>query len=251
MKQPRLEDIKDTPLNIKSFPYPQICGSLQFLASNTHPEIIYSLKIASKYLREWGEPQVKWLKHILRFLRRPQNNKYILSGKHNSMLSAYCDASHLGCPDTRRSVSGYIIKLGTDTIDFNASFQNIIPHSTFESELLALDNVTRRLRHIRWLIESIGGPLQGTIPIYTDSQAVIDMCNNPIISKRTLHIEAKYFRIRQYLKDKLYVLKKVSSEEQQADLLVAYKSKPQFYKLLTAVKGEQPPDEADDAEQEH
>ena len=80
------------------------------------------------------------------------------------------------------------------------------------------------------------------------SQSVIDMCNNPIISKRTLHIEAKYFRIRQYIKDKLYILKKVSSANQQADLLVAYKSKDTFQRLMTAVKGEQPAVDGDELE---
>ena len=192
-------------------------------------------------MNQWGEAQVRWVKHILRYLRRSENNSLIYTGKHNGQLSAYVDASHLNCPDTRRSISAYIIKLGNDSIDFKCSFQTIISHSSMESELVALDCVCRRLKHMRWLIEAIGGPKQGPTIIYTDSQAVIDMTNNPIISKRSLHIEAKYFRVRQYIQQGDFKLVKVASKDQQADLLCTYKGKANFQQLVQAVKGTQPP----------
>ena len=241
-RQPSMADVSpsaEDEKEVKSFPYREVVGSLGYLQQATHPEITFPLKIASKFVRGWGSAQVKLVKHVLRYLRRSQNNHHRLEGKHNGKLELYTDASHIGCPDTRRSVSGYVIKLGEDTIDFGAHYQPIVSHSSYESELIALDHGCRRLQHMRWLVEAMGAPVQGTINVYVDSQAVIDMTRNPLSSTRTAHIHARYFRCRDWIEDGSIRLVKVPSEEQQADLLVAFKGPKTFNHMHGLVKGQQ------------
>merc|ERR1712127_352880 len=238
-------DTIDPPQDIKMFKYRELVGSLQYLNTCTHPEITYPLKIASKFLTGWGHKQVQWTRKILRYLRRPQSNSIIYDGK-SSKLVGYTDASHIGCPDTRRSTSGYVIMLGNDCIDWGAKFQNYVSFSTFESELISLDLLCRRMRRVRWIVEALGSPIQGPITLFCDSQSVIDACHNPVRSTKSQHIHAKYFRIKDYLKNNEYILKKVSSAEQRADLLVALKGTTTFNHLHTLVKGEQPPSDNDE-----
>ena len=109
-----------------------------------------------------------------------------------------------------------------------------------ESELIALDKVCQRLRHLRWLVEAVGGKLQKAIPIYIDNQSAIDVATNNINTKRTQHLHAKWFRVREYIKNNEFTLHKVASADQQADLLIAYKSKTTFNRLRDRVKGAQP-----------
>ena len=52
-----------------------------------------------------------------------------------------------------------------------------------------------------------------------------------------MHIEAKYFRIRDLVADGTFRLVKVPSADQQADLLVAFKGRSTFDRLRLAVKG--------------
>ncbi len=238
--QPSAADTEQTgsaAAEVQSFPYREIVGSLGYLQNATHPEITFALKIASKYVAGWGGPQVKLVKHVLRYLRRQENNHYVISGHHDRKLQLYTDASHITCPDTRRSVSGWIIKLGDDTLDYGCQYQTIVAHSSFESELIALDLGCRRLQHARWLIEAMGGPVQGCIDCLIDSQSVIDMTLNPIISARSAHIHARFFRCRDWIEDGSIRLLKVPSAEQQADLLVSFKGTKHFLHMHKLVKG--------------
>jgi hypothetical protein len=64
----------------KRFPYPQAIGHLNFLQQTSHPEISYPLKVCSKFVKEWGEPQKRWVKHIMLFLKSKRTSKFIIRG---------------------------------------------------------------------------------------------------------------------------------------------------------------------------
>ena len=56
-----------------------------------------------------------------------------------------------------------VVKLGGNTVYWRVSFTTIVSHSSTESELMAVDEGATVLQALRWLIEAMGGPVQGKI----------------------------------------------------------------------------------------
>jgi hypothetical protein len=56
------------------------------------------------------------MKHILCYLQRTPEYDLLLRRMSCSDLTVYTDADWAGCPDTRRSTSGYAVFLGTNLV---------------------------------------------------------------------------------------------------------------------------------------
>lgn len=51
----------------------------------------------------------------------------------NTSLYGFSDANWAGCPDTRRSTSGYYMFIGSICVSWNAKKQPTVSHSTAEA----------------------------------------------------------------------------------------------------------------------
>jgi hypothetical protein len=93
--------------------YRSIAGALQYLTL-TRPDIAYAqicLHMHASRDTHWG-----LVKRLLRYLRGTIDHGLVLHGGSSTDIAAYSDADWAGCPDTRRSTSGYCIFLGSSLI---------------------------------------------------------------------------------------------------------------------------------------
>jgi hypothetical protein len=139
---PTTESGKASALRI---PYRQAMGHLGFLGETTYFEILYALKVASRFLHEWSPRAWEWVKHIMVYCKSKRNNKFIIRGGTalEQVLSSFGDADHITDVDVRRSISGYMILCGKDVIAWRASFQTMVSHSSTESELMTHGRLVR------------------------------------------------------------------------------------------------------------
>ena len=177
-----------------------------------------------------------YVKHILRHLKGKQYPSLTFYPSKSKLLSAYSDSDHVGDPDCRKSLSGSIILLGGNPIDYQCHFQKIVSHSSCESELVAFDSCARKVRELIWLVEDMGAPDQGTVPIYIDCQSALDLIRNPVQAGRNGHMHARYFYCRDLKEQKVIDPIKVSTFHQLADLLVTYKTPLNFHTLTRRLK---------------
>ena len=225
-------------LQAKAYPYMQAVGHLQYLQYYCYPELSYPLKISSKFNSSPSTTAWTWTKHQLKWLAANTYPDFHITGQGDRTVSAYTDANHIKDPDNRRSVSGYVIRFGNDTVDYGSSYQRIVSHSSCESELMALDLCVRRVQFVKRLAEVIGGH-QTTDPItvHIDCKSVIDLARNPIQPGRNCHVHARYFYVRDLVADKEISLVKVATADNLADLMVTYKDPTNFHHLTRLVKG--------------
>ena len=121
-------------------------------------------------------------------------------------IQIFTDASHAGDTDTRKSVSGIVIKIGGNTVTWASLFQRIVSHSSCESELMALDKGATIGQHIKWLAEQMGADIVSPIHVFIDNQSTINISSNPVQAGRNLHVHARYFYVRDLVYAKEYEL---------------------------------------------
>jgi hypothetical protein len=234
--QPSLAELPTDPALAKSemdaFPLQAAIAHLGWLYQNTRPDIGYPLKILSKFGSRHGTPMHKYCKQVLRYLRRTRRLGISMRGCPTPELQLFTDANHASDPDTRRSITSVVCKLGGNTIYWKNLFQTIVSHSSTESELMALDKGATLGQFIKWLTEAIGGTNVPTpIPIFVDNQGTIDISTNPVQPGRNLHVHARYFYVRDLVRDREYTIVKIGTDDQLADIQCVHKGAGTFEKL--------------------
>ena len=90
--------------------YRSLAGALQY-ATLTRPDIAYGVQQVRLHMRDPHEPHLLLIKRILRYLKGTLDLGRELHGSSSHNLIAYSDADWAGCPDTRRSTSGFCMFL--------------------------------------------------------------------------------------------------------------------------------------------
>lgn len=93
---------------------------------------------------------------------------------------------------------------------------------------MALDVGATTSRMIKWLVESIGGPVQETIQIFIDNQGTLDLATNPVQARRNLHVHARYFYVRDLAWEQEVEVLRLASARQIADVGCSFKGGPNF-----------------------
>ena len=198
-------------------------GHANYLHMCTRPDIGQVLKILSRFTKNFGRRHVEYAKHLLRYLKGTINEGLVYRTGFPLYYQIFTDASHASCVDTRRSIVSIVVKLGGNTVYWKNSFTKIVSHSSTESELMALDVGATIGQCLRWLIESIGGPVQGRIQIFVDNTGTISIASNPIQPGRNLHVHARYFYVRDLVYDDLFDIVHLPTNLQVADVGCTFK----------------------------
>lgn len=88
--------------------YRKLRGKLNILI-HTRVDIAYSVQHLSQFLQTPREPYLKAAFHVLRYLKGDLNQGVFISKNEDCRISAFCDSDWASYPDSRRSISGYII----------------------------------------------------------------------------------------------------------------------------------------------
>ncbi|XP_021310406.1 uncharacterized protein LOC110433094 [Sorghum bicolor] len=84
-----------------------LVGALQYLTF-TRPDIAYAVQQVCLHMHDPREPHLAALKRILRYVRGTLHLGLMLRPSTSTDLVVYTDADWAGCPDTRKSTSGYM-----------------------------------------------------------------------------------------------------------------------------------------------
>jgi hypothetical protein len=96
-----------------------LAGALQYLTF-TRPDIAYAVQQVCLHMHDPREPHLAALKRILRYVRGTLDLGLHLRASSQAELVVYSDADWAGCPDTRKSTSGYAVFLGDNLVSWSS-----------------------------------------------------------------------------------------------------------------------------------
>ena len=84
------------------------------------------------------EDHFRALNHILRYVKGTAHHGLQLHKQSTCDLLGYSDADWAGCPDTRRSTTGYAIFFGANLISWSSKKQSTVSRSSAEAKYRSL-----------------------------------------------------------------------------------------------------------------
>ncbi|KAL0400307.1 UNVERIFIED_CONTAM: Retrovirus-related Pol polyprotein from transposon RE1 [Sesamum radiatum] len=114
-------------------PYKRLVGRLLYL-SFTRPDIAFGAQQLSQFINQPGQVHMDAALHLVRYLKGTPSQGIFFPRSGSFSLEAFCDADWAGCPDSRRSLTGYCIYLGQSLISWKSKKQSTVARSTAEAE---------------------------------------------------------------------------------------------------------------------
>ncbi|GJU56069.1 hypothetical protein Tco_1229783 [Tanacetum coccineum] len=105
--------------------------------------------IAAEYLASPTKKHLEALKRVFWYLRGTINWGLWYPKDTAMALTAYADADHAGCQDTRRSTSGSAQFLGDKLVSWSSKKQKSIAISTTEAEYIAMSGCCAQIHWMR------------------------------------------------------------------------------------------------------
>ncbi|GJS30127.1 retrovirus-related pol polyprotein from transposon TNT 1-94, partial [Tanacetum coccineum] len=186
------EDLQGTPVDATL--YCGMIGSLMYLTSS-RPDLIYEICLCAWYQAKPTEKHLNAFKRIFRYLKGTINMGLWYSKDTDMSLTAYSDADHAGCHDTRRSTPGSAQFLGDKLlIDYGFQFNKI--------------------------------------PLYYDKKSANALCCNNVQHSRAKHIDVCYHFIKEQVENGIVELYFVRTEYQLADVFTKPLPRERFNFLI-------------------
>ncbi|GJV45427.1 retrovirus-related pol polyprotein from transposon TNT 1-94 [Tanacetum coccineum] len=158
--------------------YLGMVGTLMYLTTS-RPDLTFAVCMCARYQAKPTEKHLYAVKRIFKYLRGTVNRGLWYPKDSSIALTAYADADHAGCQDTRRSTSG-ILWMRSQLTNYGIGFNKI--------------------------------------PMYYDNKSAISLCCNNVQHSRSKHIDIRFHFIKEQVENGVVELYFVNTEYQLADI---------------------------------
>ncbi|GJV20903.1 retrovirus-related pol polyprotein from transposon TNT 1-94 [Tanacetum coccineum] len=208
-------------------------GSLMYLTSS-RPDIVQAVCYCARYQARPTEKHLKEVKRIFRYLRGTVNMGLWYPKDSGFELTAFSDADHAECLDTRKSTSGGIQFLGDKLFSWMSKKQDCTAMSSAKAEYVALSAGCAQVMWMRTQLKDYGFNYN-KIPLYCDSQSAIAISCNLVQHSRTKHIHTRYHFIKEQVENGIIELYFVRTKYQLADMFTKSLPKDRFQYLVRRI----------------
>ncbi|GJY94934.1 hypothetical protein Tco_0511295 [Tanacetum coccineum] len=158
-------------------------GSLMYLTASK-PNLVFAVCMCARYQASPTKKHLKALKRVFRYLRGTINWGLWYPKDTAMAITAYADAGHAGCQDTRRKAE-YIAMFG-------CCAQILWMRSQLKDYDIAFNK----------------------IPLYYDNRSAIALCCNNVQHSRSKHIDIRHYFIRDQVEKDVVKLFKINAFKQ-------------------------------------
>jgi len=192
-----VELTREEELELCNTPYRRLVGLLMYLAIATRPDIALAVQKLSQFMTSYRAIHWNAAKRVLRYLNGTRRLQLRLGGTQPVRLTAFSDASHACCPDSRKSIGAYCFSLGSGVVSWASRKQKTVAQSTCDAEYIACAEAARECMWLRMLMAEIKLPQTDPTPLLTDNEAALALAKDPRFHARAKHINTKYHYIRE------------------------------------------------------
>ncbi|XP_013632554.1 PREDICTED: uncharacterized mitochondrial protein AtMg00810-like [Brassica oleracea var. oleracea] len=215
--------------------YRRLVGRLIYL-SFTRPDLSYAVHILSQFMQH--PLQIHWEAALqtVRYLKGSPSQGILLRSDSDLHVTVYCDSDWNACPLTRRSLSAYIVLLGSSPISWKTKKQDTVSMSSAEAEYRSMSYALKELKWLKKLLLAFDIKHDTPMRLFCDSKAAIYIAANPVFHEHTKHVESDCHAVRDAVQANLISTEHISTKEQPADILTKPLPSTTFRYLLSKLE---------------
>ncbi len=198
----------------------RILGQLAYLANGTRPDLTWAVSRLASEISSPSKGAWERIKRLLRYLNGTKELGLRYKPNEGALeLETFVDSSFAADKRRGRSVTGFVTYLNGGVIIWKSRLQDTVADSPNAAEYIALYDSAKAKMGLRYLFEVIGERVEGSCTIHEDNNGARRLAMDGMGQKKCRHLPIKYHFIQELCKTKEIKIVRVSTAEQQADLL--------------------------------
>ncbi|GJR92105.1 retrovirus-related pol polyprotein from transposon TNT 1-94 [Tanacetum coccineum] len=183
----------------------------------SRPDIVFVVCMCARYQAKPTEKHLHAVKRIFRYLQGTINMGLWYQKDSCIALTAFADADHAGCQDTRKSTSGSMQMLGDRLVSWSSKKQKSTAISSTKAEYIALSGCCAQTLWMRSQLTDYG-LVFNKIPLNRDNKSAIYLCCNNVQHSRSKHIDIRHHFIKEQVENGVVELYFVKTQYQLEDI---------------------------------
>lgn len=218
-------------------------GSLQYLVACTRPDLANAVRALGRYMGAYTVENYRAAQRVVRYALATKRMGLVYRATPElPMLDAYSDADHQSCPETSRSVTGYLLRLHGNMWMRKSHSQRRVTEDTCGSELVACCECCKMVVWARELIELGFGDKDLQVPLWRDNQSAIAVVASNGNTSRVRHM-AKHARfINEYVQEDEVEVTYVPTADNFVDVFTKALGPAEFERQRSRLNVEDVPD---------
>ncbi|MBW0496166.1 hypothetical protein O181_035881 [Austropuccinia psidii MF-1] len=212
--------------------YQQAVGKISYLQVATRGDLAFVTSQLSQYLVKPGIKHWLAFKHLLQYLQGKKHLMLRLGGMSLS-LSVFCDADFANCNGTRKSISGFMMKVGDFCITWKSKKQSTVSTLSCEAEYKAQYEGGKEEIWTGILLKDLGVVIVYTLEVCADNQGANALAGNSQITDRNKHFDIIFHWTQEQIRKNKLRLSYIPSQEMPADGLTKALVKPAHLRFAT------------------
>ncbi|GKE02990.1 hypothetical protein Tco_1390973 [Tanacetum coccineum] len=174
-------------------------GTLLYFTTS-RPDLQFSICMCARYQARPTKKHLHAVKRIFRYLRGTVNRGLWYPKDSSIALTAFADADHAGCQDTRHSTSGSMQFLGDRLVSWSSKTQKSAAISSMEAEYIAMSGCCAQILWMRSQLTDYGLGFN-KIPMYCDNKSAIALNCNNVQHSKLKHIDIRFHFIKEHVEN--------------------------------------------------
>ena len=209
-----LSDTKPDPTRFRS-----MVGSISYIANVCRPDCAHAAHALARKLNAPSHADMRAAVRTCQYLHTTRLLGLTYSGGQTHAPEGAADADWAGCPDTRESTTGTLVISRGAAVMWSSHRQRNLALSSAESEYVAANHCARDIVWFRRISAFIGNAQTDPTRILEDSSSALRWCEDYPSWSKTRHVDIKYRKVNEYIRQRKVLPVKVHTNAQPADCL--------------------------------
>ncbi|KAL0456584.1 UNVERIFIED_CONTAM: Retrovirus-related Pol polyprotein from transposon RE2 [Sesamum latifolium] len=182
--------------------YRRLIGRVLYLGY-TRLDISHATQQLSQFIQCPCQQHWKAVVHLVCYIKGSLFTGLFFPFQNDLALTTFSNVDWVACLDSRKSLIGYCLFLGSAPVSWKTKKQNTLSRSTVEAEYRSMASAFYELTWLTYLLTDFGVTVQLPVPFFYDNKAALHIIENPVFYERTKHLEIDCHIVRDKFKDGL------------------------------------------------
>mmetsp|Transcript_31191 Transcript_31191/g.48263 ORF Transcript_31191/g.48263 Transcript_31191/m.48263 type:complete len:168 (+) Transcript_31191:1090-1593(+) len=149
-------------------------GHISFLVSCTRQNLEFAYAKLSKFVVYPGVKHMCAAERTLQYIMGTYDKRLTyssLDSRRRNVLEGWVDSDFASDPDTRKSVTGYVMSFNGAPLSWEAKRQGCVTLSSSEAEFVAASQCAVEVLYLQALLEGVGLRQEGPTRVWEDNAA--------------------------------------------------------------------------------